>query len=306
MMKSFYLFNHQKKGTAYFNALIQNGYTFRSAKEASVIFSDIDMPGRIKPLADNFRSKKSRLFIYPHAARVNLAWDGIIPVNKYTTAVFVSAEGHKNILELYGFNKPIHVSGWSYCRMLPFFPIKNPRKVLFAPIHPSKRGWLSDINKKINIAAFNKLLKLVKNGDIELWVRHLRSIEENGLWNENGVNYIQGQPDLSFAQIDAADIIVAHQTFGYLAVARGKPVVMMAEGTPPHNSTNPNDTKFVASWEKYKHIVMYPYDVMDYDDTMRLFQEVSWSDDKIRLWRDTMIGVPFQGSLVVKGIEKYL
>lgn len=111
---------------------------------------------------------------------------------------------------------------------------------------------------------------------------------------------------MSFAQIDAADVIVAHQTFGYIAVARGKPVVMMSEDTPPHNSTSPNDIKFVASWEKYKHIVMYPYDIMDYDDTMRLFQEVSGSDDRIRSWRDAMIGVPIQNSIVVNSIERYL
>lgn len=305
-MKTFYLYDHQGKGSAYRDAMLHGGFSWEMPAEARVIFSDLDMPGRVKPLLENLKTRRSLFFIYPHAARVCLVWDGIIRPSPFTSAVFVSAPGHKQVMELYGLKKTVYVTGWSYCRMLPFMPSTSPRKVLFAPIHPSKRGWLSEINKRINATTFQKLLLLAQKDEIELWVRYIGRPEGNGIWITDGVNYMQGSPDLCHEQIDSADVIVANQTFAYIAVARGKPTVMMAEGAVPHNSASVDDLQYVNSWEEYKHLVMYPHDILDYDNIMALFNKVSKSDDSIREWRESMIGSPFDPKTVVAGVEEHL
>lgn len=303
---SVYCYNHQGKGTAYVKALNDNGFRNTSPLNAKVILIDIDNPGRVNKHKMDLATGRARLFVYPHAARPSIAWDGLFPPSKYTCATFVSAAGHIDVIRAYGYNKPIHIAGWAYCPIKSFVAVPNPKNILFAPIHPTRRNWLSDLDKSINKASFEKLLKLVDAGHIQLKVRFMRGLETNGIWHHPKVTYVEGGTDMSYKEIDEADLVVSHQTHAYMAIARGKPVLMMSEKTPPRNGGSEDTFKFVSSWEKYKDLLIYPLDILEYDDTMGLIDRACSNDNDIADWRTRMIGEPFSPNIIVKTIKEYL
>lgn len=303
---SYFCYNHQHKADRYVLALRRAGFSIAPVRMAKVILMDVDIAGRVNPIRSQLARGESRLFTYPHAARANVAWDGFWLPSRYTSATFVAASGHVDILRAYGYTKPLHVAGWAYCDMIPFRPIPDPRRVLFAPIHPTRRGFLSELDRKINRAAYERLLKLVDRNEIELSVRYIRGLANNGLWHDQRVHFIEGNTDLTYADIDAADVVVSHQTFAYISIARGKPTIMMSEETPPRNGGSEDTFEFVRSWDKYKDLLMYPLDILVADDTMGLIHRAASTDCDIADWRTRNIGSPFDESAVVETVRSYL
>ena len=118
--------------------------------------------------------------------------------------------------------------------------------------------------------------------------------------------YIEGQPNQSHAEIDAADVVVGHQTFAYIAVARGVPTVMMAEWEAPTYGNTPDTLIRARDWDSYRHLMMYPLDILAEEDTPALLERVIRSDCEIAEWRARMIGQPFDGDCFVELLEKYL
>jgi len=295
MTGKFYFFAHQNKERALVDALLQAGWTETGAKEADVIFADNDY-GVIRAQLAGYYAHGKKIMIYPHGGRVSLFND--LPDSKptpYIACQFVTAEGHKEVLQSFGYPHPVEVIGWYLCPLKPFEPKEQIRNVLFAPIHPDADGTLSDVDKQVNRLAFDKLLPLHRQGVIKLTVRFLRSLKENGLPPPvNGVIYIQGKPDQSIKEIDAADLVVSSQTFQYLAVARGASVIGMGENIAPHLGD-----KVVQSWDKYKHLMMYPIDILDD------FHSIGASDVSVANWRDRMVGEAFDGGKFVEMVEKY-
>jgi hypothetical protein len=303
---SVYCFNHQGKGTPYLNAMNDAGFSNTRPYDAQVILIDLDNAGRVNPLRHNLKTGKSRLFVYPHSARPAIAWDGLFSPSRYTAAQFVCAPGHVDVLRSYGYTKPLHVTGWAYTPIKPFKPTTNPRRVLFAPIHPTKRGFLSELDRKINAATFDRLYKLVQSGEIELSVRFMRGLANNGLTRRDGVHYIEGGPDLNFDDAKCNDLVVSHQTYAYCSVALGIPVLMMSEETPPRNGGSEETFTFVRSWDKYKDLIMYPLDILTEDDTLGLIRRACESDAEIADWRRRIIGDPFNPALFVQTVRGYL
>jgi hypothetical protein len=225
--------------------------------------------------------------------------------HKYVTAIFTFAEGGVTIPRLYGFKrKPIHPVGWTYCKIRSFQPCKNPRKVLFAPIHVNGNGFLTPRETETNKETFRRLVALLPK--IQLVVRYLHRLEWNGLWRVPGVKYIKGRPDQSTREIDQADVVVAHQNMGYLAVARGKPLLMMAENLVPISGSSERNVKTVASWDKYKHELMFPHDILAGDDTMKLIRAACRPDVKVEHWKKKFIGKPFDPEKFITILRRYL
>jgi hypothetical protein len=253
------------------------------------------------------KAQKYRFFVYPHSARPNLFWDGIIPSWEGTSATLVTAPGHVDVLRAYGYKHDIHVCGWAYTPIKKFRPTSKPRTVLFAPIHPNKTNLLSDQYKKINLATFEKLLKLQRKNEISLTVRHIRDLHANGLPQHlAGIRYIEGDTNLATNEIESHDVIVASQTFAFLSVALGRPTIMMGEDETPHNQKKLGDVKLVSNWSKYKSLIIYPLDILSFDDTLRLIHTASADDDMIGPWKERMIGKPFNPSCVVTAVQSYL
>jgi len=306
-MANFYFHNHQRKSDALITALIAYGWKQKPTHNgADVIFSDQDIKAGSKDLENAYRRGKKVMMI-PHAAMPNIFGD--LPDDehfKHATCQFVPAPGYVDVMRAWGYNLPIEVTGWYLCEIKPFQPRAEIRNVLFAPIHPNADGMLSHLQIDINKTAYEKLLRLSEQGHINLTVRHLQSLENNGLWNVEGVKYIAAKPDQSTKDIDAADLVVTKQTMLYLTVARGVPAVGMGEDmAPPTGSLARGNFKQVKSWEKYRAIMSFPLDILTCDDTMNLFRRAGESDADIAGWRERMIGLPFDPVRFVAMVNKY-
>lgn len=305
---NYIMFKHNGKGDAYEKALNVRHHQLRNLRplypNVDFVFTDQAIYGRVEKLAYMRRHGVKRFFVYPHSARPNLIND-IEPLWYHTSAEFVSAPGHVEIMRRYGHNRPIHVVGWSLCEMLPFRARARVRKVLFAPIHPR----CDRIDQEYNWNVYKILEKLADDDLIKLTVRYIKSLPESGLRDANkdhpNIRYVEGHLMPSTYQIDDTDVVVGHQTFAYIAIARGVPTIMFGEDLPTHLVPRKRPPQFARNWSKYHDLLRYPHDIMDSNDPLRMMQLVSLSDQTIKEWRERMIGEPFKPKEFLDIVESY-
>lgn len=306
---TFYAHDHHGKGKRYIEALHPAFERIERSDLApypkvDFVLADNDVRGRRHLLAKLRYAGAKAFFIYPHTGRPNVVND-LRQTWEHTTAHFVPANSHVEIMQRYGYPKPIHAVGWSLCPLRQFTPRPQARSVLFAPIHHR----CAEIDKQVNRAAFNKLYALAEAGEIELTVRYLwKLFDGSGIAaiEHPNVTYTQGELTPAWEQIDSADVVVAHQTFAYLAVARGVPCVMMAEDMPTHLCPFGREPLFVPHWDDYADLLAFPLDIMHTDDPLALLKQAARSDDDIAEWRGRMIGEPFDAVRYVEIIKSYL
>jgi len=300
---NFYCYNHQNKGDVYIKALVDAGHHHADNMDASsFLLIDIDVLSRRRYI-DHYQTTGENVFLYPHTGRPVLQWDGMYEPHPHVTAVFTTGKGGMNVPRRYGFEKPIHAVGWTFCKLKDFQPCEHPKKVLYAPIHVNGNGFMTTRERLTNADVFKKLLEAK---DIELTVRYLHYLEWNGLWEVPGVTYVQGQPDQSTKEIDESDVIISHQNMGYLAVARGKPAMFMSEEKVPISGNNPKNVKTVASWDKYKDELMFPLDFMAEGSARELLNAAGKDNKEVADWRETYIGSQFSSEKFVGILESYL
>lgn len=303
---SFVYRGHQGKEQAYIQALRKHGYrpTMQDHKYG-IKFVLYDMDGSFRQSKlERYHRRNIPIFLYPHAARPQIIWDGIWEVWPFTKCNFVPGPGHKEVMERYGYPLPIEVTGWTYCDILPFKPVKEPKNILFGPIHPAVNGWLCNEDRDANQRTFGKLFKYCRESGAHLTVRYIRDLERNGLNKISGVTYVQGRANLSFEEIDQVDVVVGHQTFAYLAIARGKPTLMMREDLPPHTVWH-GQTVWVKSWDKYADIMMYPLDILA-GDTAELINKACQGSNEAAAWKERFISIQFDPNKFVEKLESYL
>jgi len=299
---NFYCHNHQNKAFNYVNALKLAGHKETEKEIADFLLIDIDVLSR-GVLIKKFHSQGKQTFLYPHTGRPILQWDGWYPPSEMVTAVFTMAQGGIDIPTRYGYNSaPIHAVGWSYTDVLEFQPCEEPKKVLFAPIHVNGNGFMTHRERSTNSKVFHKLLN---TEGIDLTVRHIHPLEWNGLWVESGVDYVQGQPDQNTEDIHRADVVVSHQNMAYMAVAMGKPTLMMAEHLTPISGNTNKNVREVKSWDLYKDDLMFPLDILS-GDTREMLKRACKDDHEIRSWRERFIGESFQHDKFVELVENYV
>ena len=308
--KTFFFYKHQKKADALESALRQNGWQEnRSIASTSCAFFDVDIMSRVE-IFNSLHRRDVKLFCYPHSgapAAGTLNWRGHKP-HPYTSAQFVFSPGHEEILHVIGYPHNIHVVGWAYCKQLPFKPAEQVKSVLFGPLHPNSNGWLSDDDKAVNQRAFERLKRASREMDFKLTVRYLQTPERSGFEpvEEPSITYFQGHPDNSYEQIDNHDVVISTQTLAYLAVARGKPTLMMDEWIAPRAGNKPEMFQHIDRWDEFKHIMMYPHDINTTSDVPALIQHVAQDDSDIQEWKKRMIGPQFSPKKFSEIVESYL
>lgn len=289
-MNHYYCHDHQGKAGALMDALNATYEPLiRYDERALFVLSDNDVSARQKDLFKMWLRGARKFFIYPHSGRVNLYADIFQPWDK-TTVQFVSAAGHVDIMRTYGYAGPLEVIGWHLCKLKEFIPnpTPNPRNILFAPIHP-RNGEEDRIE---NLRAFKTLVSISKKRDLRLTVRYLPPFDMNGIPKVEGVNYVEGHFAPAVDMIDRADLVVAHQTFAYLAVARGKPLLGFGEDIRPHTVYKAKQSEYAINWEKYKDALRYPLDVMDSPNVWDMMVQAC-NQDLGQKWRERMIGEEF-------------
>jgi hypothetical protein len=225
----------------------------------------------------------------------------------FVTAHFVVTETHAEIMRRFGYSRPLVPVGWSLCPQQEFKPRLEPRNVLFAPIHPR----CSEIDQKVNREVFSRLEGLAKAGDIHLTVRFIKSLPDSGLERVEhpNIEYVVGAMSQRYADIDNADVVIAHQTFKYLAVARGIPTIAMATDMPTHIQMIRRPVQWVKNWGKYADLMKYPYDILDCPDkgsVLNMLCTVIQENDAVADWRRRMIGAQFRKDRFIEKLEAFL
>lgn len=265
------------------DALQRAGHELVAEPPFEALFIDHDDEPRRHKRVEWAAASGAKVFVYPHGAHPLCGYDGLVKPHPATTAMLVHGPGNKWLQESFGHERPVIDIGWFYCEQKPFEP-REVRSVLFAPTHPWVDGvtMLPD-DRDRNTMVYEKLLRL----DVRLTVRYLGEVAGNGLYRKAGVRFEQGVRDNSVESMDKHDLIVSDNgTFGYMAVARGKPVVMYGQDRPPRDDIGGGT---VRSWESYRDRVRYPVDVSD-GPLDELVELAGRGHPDVPAWRSEWIG----------------
>jgi hypothetical protein len=298
-MATYLIRNHQHKGRFLMKAFRHANWRPSTARP-DLIFYDKDAPIYGEPYERLMRHKErgAKIVLYQHAAMPPWWYDGFREVNDYVDLYLSFAPATTQFMNTYvPLLKTIEI-GWAWCNQKPFEPIKKPRKICFAPIHPSAEG-LNQTKKDTNARVFEAILQLP-----ESWYKEIRiigSLEANGLWHDRRVSFSQARPDGKTHNIDRADVVIGEGTFVYLSVARGRPTISLLTDKPP--CTNRNENHNPEHWEDWKHLVRYPY---DFDDAPleELIEQATAKE--ATEWRKLNIGQQLRYNRLISLLEKEL
>ena len=301
--------HHQNKGNAFRNALNSRGWHESHYRFSNhVKFGLFDADWRPQDIED---LKGKPYFLYPHAARPMVQYDGCVTPRSDCRTMFVSAPAGVHLMKEIGYPCEVVEVGWSLTPIRKFQPKAKAERITFAPIHPNSNGFLHEVDKNLNRQAYAHLLEYVRrHEDSIVTVRFCRDINDNGLCEEyrredKGIIWKQANPDSSTDDITNADLVVSHQTFAYMAIALGIPTVMMGEDIGPRSGNTEIGFTYSANFDKYKDYLMFPLDLLN-GDPEKVIETAISTDEPIKEWRDRFIGHPFRADYFVDCIEERL
>lgn len=306
--KVFRMCHHQNKENAFRDALRFRGWReSQYIRSKDVRFGLFDADWRPSIIEDLHGAP---YFLYPHAARPMVQYDGCVKPRSDCRAMFVSADAGVYLMEKIGYPCEVIKIGWTLTPIKPFKPREKAQRIVFAPIHPNGNGYLHEVDKDLNRRTYARLVEYAEATGAQIVIRFCRNIDDNGLGEEIRnphplVEWKQAYPDGSTHDIMTADLVVSHQTFAYMAVALGVPTVMMGEDVPPRSGNSEAGFSYVKHFDDYKDYMMFPYDILQGDPTEIISRAIS-TDEDIADWRSRFIGKPFDGDYFVKCIEERL
>jgi hypothetical protein len=286
--------DHQGKSHTIVEALARQGCRIvDDARAADVVLIDHDVPSHGKlPYAEACVEAGGRAFIYPHGAGSGLMpmWDGLFPVSPIISAVVVPGPGHAEVARRFGYPHPVQDIGWTLCDLRPRRATGRVDNVLFAAQHPKGDGHLSDWKMARNRDIFDRL----RATPARLTVRHLQSLEANGIPRVPGVEYVEGRMgDFAgqIAQIDVADVVISDRaTFANLAIARGIATVMFDSTVIAKDLDRDHTTDNI---DLYRDYIRFPFDAIDGADIWELMNDAAQDEDLVGEWRELFVGGPF-------------
>src|SRR3954452_3774388 len=221
---------HGRKSEAVAGALFAAGHEFVKEPPAEALLIDFDPPYLpYKPIIEPCAADRAKNILYPQSGgSPYLSYDALWEPDPRVTANLVMAPGHAELLRRLEYPAPVHVVGWTYGDLRPFRPRPDVRTVVFAPIHPVGNGFMLPEYREANTRVFEQLIK----GPWRLVVRHIGTLEHNGLRKVDGVEYVHGIGRSEAAEINRADAIVGgNGTFPTIAISHGVPTVLYSQVT---------------------------------------------------------------------------
>ena len=131
--------------------------------------------------------------------------------------------------------------------------------------------------------------RLLELGEVEITMRVIGKLEDNGVWESPNVIINNANPDGSYAEIDAADLVIGEGMYLSLAVARGKPAIGMNQYPPCRANTSECVPK---RWNEYNHLQAYPIDFDDGDLTELI--DKALDESQVSNWKKRFIGEQLQ------------
>lgn len=291
------------KGTeqTFRRALKRAGYEVSlPSGDEEMLLIDFDTPYYYHArLIENYVTRNKSVLLIPHGANPSMGWDGIHPVSDGVRGIFVPGPGHKVVLAAYDYPRPIHIVGWPFSPLKPFYN-SGEGYILFAPIHPLHEISYSRY-REANHITFTRLLET----KLPLKVRHLHGLKENGIWEAPGVEYIEGGT-LDTSDIDRADVVVAWGTLLHLAVARGKYAVAFGSDIPFADYLPGKGWVEAEHWVDYCEFIRYPFDVRDHTNITVMLDMAVAGVEEIRKWRELFVGEVFDNQEFIRIIKETL
>lgn len=307
-LKIYRMSHHQNKESAFANALSARGwYESTYIRSRNVIFGLFDADWRTGDIEE---LEGKPYFLYPHAARPMVQYDGSVTPRKDCRTMFVSAPAGVYLMDKIGYPCEVIEVGWSLTPVKKFRMHMSCAAITFAPIHPNANGYLNEIDKDLNRRTYRVLVDYAERNGATVKVRYCRNIADNGLEEAKA----EGNPrviwksaitDSSYDDILSADLVVSHQTFAYMAVALGVPTVMMGEDIPPRSGNRDNGFSFSAHFEDYRDYLAFPLDILN-GDPEKIIQSAIIGNDAVEEWKSRFIGRPFRPNYFVDCIEARL
>ena len=311
-MKLYALEDHQRKSLCFQEALADADYVVArhmNVQHIRFLLSDADWRD---DLMNTATLMDLPVFLYPHAARPMVIYDGCVKPRP-VTCMFTQAPGGAYLMKKIGYPYPVEVTGWGFSELRPFKPVERVRKIMFAPIHPNGNGYLHQVDKDLNRRTLERLVEYCKANDVELTVRYIGTLEQCGIPELGQIceempelfEAHKGKKNNTTFDMESSDVVVSHQTFAYMSVALGKPTVMIGEDVPPRSGNREDGFKYVEHWASYKDYLMFPLDILQ-SDTAETIAKACEGSREVADWRERLIGEPFDGPRFVKTLESYL
>lgn len=297
--------DHDGKSRTISRAIAERGCELVSdARLADVILIDHDVPTHGKLVhAEACVEAGGRAFLYPHgaSAMAMAAWDGLFPISPILSGCFVNGPGHLEVARRWGYPHPVIDFGWTLCDLKPRRTTKTVEKVVFAAQHPKGDGHLSDWKLERNQDIFRRL----RACPVQLTVRYIGTLEQNGLPDDPAVEYVQVKLDdfaSQLAQIDGADVVVSDRaTFSCVALSRGTTVVMFDSAIMAKDLDRSHRTNNLHLYEDY---VRYPFDAgVDGSDIWELMNDAARDTDLQGDFRERFIGGPFDVDVLMEALH---
>ena len=293
--------DHRGSVLAIAGALHNAGHTLSNEGEADALLIDFDLPGyQYGPVIERYAEMGAKIILYPHGAGApTLSYDGLFEPDPRVAANLVVGPGHAEYLRRIEYPSETHVIGWYQGPRRPFRPAQDVKRVVFGPTHPNGDGSMMAFRRELNTKVFEALLK----GPWELTVQHLNTLEANGLWPVDGVNFVRNPGKADFTHIDAADAVVAgNGTLPALAIARGVPTVIYGQGVLAWGLPDEEPTPLRRP-ERYFDYVRYPLDFED-GPLDELLHTAAHSEEPVAHWKRRFLGEPFEPLPAVELIER--
>ncbi len=293
---------HGRKSEAIAGALNWSGHEMVAEPPADALLIDFDPPyPPYKPLLDQCEADGSKVILYPHSGgSPDLSYDGLWEPDPRVNANLVMAPGHAEVLRRLDYPAPVHVVGWTYGNLKPFAPKTDVKRVVFAPIHPVGQGYMVQEYRDQNTEVFEQLVK----GPWQLIVRHVGTLEMNGLRKVDGVEYVQGHGRKESAELNRADAVVAgNGTFPTLAIAQGIPTVLYSQVTAALGLVG-EDLPTLRRPELYRDYIYYPFDALEGGPLDEVVHAAAASEDPIKTWKRRFIGEEFDAFKFVELAER--
>lgn len=307
-LKIYRMSHHQNKENAFKQALSARGwYESHYLRSQFVKFGLFDADWRAADI-DNLNGKP--YFLYPHAARPMVQYDGSVTPRKDCRTMFVSAPAGVYLMDKIGYPCEVVEVGWSLTPVKAFQPKAKAEKITYAPIHPNANGYLNEVDKNLNRKAYRQIVDFAEKNNAHVTVRYCRNIIDNGLGEEIEkadpcVTWKSAHTDSSTDDITKADLVVSHQTFAYMSVALGVPTVMMGEDIAPRSGNREDGFTYAAHFEEYRDYLAFPLDILNGDPEEVIKTAVTGSE-AVEDWKARFIGEPFRPDYFVDCIEERL
>ncbi|MCR4340773.1 MAG: hypothetical protein NUW01_12905 [Gemmatimonadaceae bacterium] len=288
-------FDHQRKSLGILSALQAAGHRIVDRPPADLLLVDHDSAPPRAQLIDAFHADGTTVVMYPHGARPTFQYAGILEPDQRIRGQLVHGPGIADIYRIVGCPHEPHVVGWTYSPTVPFHAPRKIRRVLFAPHHPFGNGTMCEYERTLNADVARRLAAL----DVEVTVQMYGSPETNGVPTVGRWRYVPSSLDLDWRHIDQADAVIGDGTIAYLAIARGKPTVMVGNARQVYadDMVTPVDR-----WPDIAAALRYPVDTTagPLDHMLELARA---GTTEVNEWKERMIGPPLSRSLLVRTLE---